>query len=104
MVKYLSVSLLLFQIQHFKDVELAKMRMEEKRKLHEEFDKLKQELEKTYEMKAKSLMDREKNAIDRLQKQQEVDYAQHSDVPLSQLQWLNFKFPKSVCVSLIECH
>lgn len=87
MYKWLNicVSLLLFQIQHFKDVELAKMRMEEKRKLHEEFDKLKQELEKTYEMKAKSLMDREKNAIDRLQKQQEVDYSQHSDVPLSQL-------------------
>ena len=39
-----------------------------------EFDKLKQELDRTYEMKAKALMEREKNAIDRLQKQQEVDY------------------------------
>ena len=46
--------------------------MEEKENFHREFDKLKQELERTYEMKAKALMDREKNAIDRLQKQQEV--------------------------------
>lgn len=60
-------------MQHFKDVELAKVRMEEKAKFHKEFDKLKQELERTHEMKAKALMDREKNAIDRLQKQQEVN-------------------------------
>ncbi|XP_070832873.1 centriole and centriolar satellite protein ofd1 [Chaetodon trifascialis] len=58
---------------HFKDVEIAKVRMEEKANFHKEFDKLKQELERTYEMKAKALMDREKNAIDRLQKQQEIE-------------------------------
>ncbi|XP_040003972.1 oral-facial-digital syndrome 1 protein homolog isoform X2 [Xiphias gladius] len=61
------------QMQHFKDVEIAKVRMEEKSKFHKEFDRLKQELERTYEMKAKALMDREKNAIDRLQKQQEIE-------------------------------
>ncbi|XP_071331455.1 centriole and centriolar satellite protein ofd1 isoform X2 [Trachinotus anak] len=61
------------KMQHFKDVEIAKVRMEEKSKFHKEFDKLKQELERTYEMKAKALMDREKNAIDRLQKQQEIE-------------------------------
>lgn len=61
-------------MQHFKDVEIAKVRMEEKSKFHKEIDKLKQELERTYEMKAKALIDREKNAIDRLQKQQEVHY------------------------------
>lgn len=60
-------------MQHFKDVEIAKVRMEEKRKFHQEFDQLKQELERNYEMKAKALIEREKNAIDRLQKQQEVD-------------------------------
>lgn len=59
-------------MQHFKDVEIAKVKMEEKSKFQKEFDKLKQELERTYEMKTKALMDREKNAIDRLQKQQEV--------------------------------
>lgn len=61
-------------MQNFKDAEIAKVRMEEKSKFHKEFEKLKQELERTYEMKAKTLMDREKNAIDRLQKQQEVNY------------------------------
>ncbi|XP_041806538.1 oral-facial-digital syndrome 1 protein homolog isoform X2 [Chelmon rostratus] len=61
------------KMQHFKDVEIAKVRMEEKANFHKEFDKLKQELERTYEMKAKALMDREKNAIDRLQKQQEIE-------------------------------
>ncbi|TKS67130.1 Oral-facial-digital syndrome 1 protein -like protein [Collichthys lucidus] len=61
------------KMQHFKDVEVAKVRMEEKAKFHKEFDKLKQELERTYEMKAKALMDREKNAIERLQKQQEIE-------------------------------
>ncbi|XP_073329085.1 centriole and centriolar satellite protein ofd1 isoform X2 [Pagrus major] len=61
------------KMEHFKDVEIAKVRMEEKAKFHKEFDKLKQELERTYEMKAKALMDREKNAIDRLQKQQEIE-------------------------------
>lgn len=71
-------------MQHFKDVEIAKVRMEEKAKFHKEFDKLKQELERTYEMKVKALMDREKNAIDRLQKQQEVVFC-HTDVFCSHL-------------------
>lgn len=61
------------KMQHFKDVEIAKVRMEEKAQFHKEFDKLKQELERTYEMKAKALIEREKNAIDRLQKQQEIE-------------------------------
>ncbi|XP_070693999.1 centriole and centriolar satellite protein ofd1 [Pempheris klunzingeri] len=61
------------KMQHFKDVEVAKVRMEEKAQFHKEFDKLRQELERTYEMKAKALIDREKNAIDRLQKQQEIE-------------------------------
>ncbi|XP_054471209.1 centriole and centriolar satellite protein ofd1 [Anoplopoma fimbria] len=61
------------KMQHFKDVEIAKVKMEEKAKFHKEFDKLKQDLERNYEMKAKALMEREKNAIDRLQKQQEIE-------------------------------
>lgn len=67
------VFFLFLKMQHFKDVEIAKVKLEEKSKFQKEFDKLKQELERTYEMKSKALMDREKNAIDRLQKQQEVD-------------------------------
>ncbi|KAF7665428.1 hypothetical protein LDENG_00143600 [Lucifuga dentata] len=61
------------KMQHFKEVEIAKVKMEENAKFHKEFDKLKQEMERTYELKAKALMNREKNAIDRLQKQQEIE-------------------------------
>lgn len=61
------------KMEHFKDVEMSKVRMEEQAKFQKEFDKLKQELERRYEMKARALMDREKNAIDRLQKQQEIE-------------------------------
>lgn len=59
-------------MQHFKDVELVKVQMEEKASFQKEFDRLKQELQRSYEMKAKALMDREKNALDQIQKQQEV--------------------------------
>lgn len=59
-------------MQHFKDVEVAKVQMEENTKFHKQFEKLKQELERSYEMKADALMGREKNASERLQKQQEV--------------------------------
>uniref|UniRef100_A0A3B3Z491 Uncharacterized protein n=1 Tax=Poecilia mexicana TaxID=48701 RepID=A0A3B3Z491_9TELE len=61
------------KLKHFKDVEIAKVRMDEKAKFNQELEKLKQELERTYEMRAKALMDREKNAIERLQKQQEIE-------------------------------
>lgn len=72
------------KLQHFKDVEIAKVKMEEKANFHKEFNKLKQELEQTYEMKAKALIEREKNAIARLQKQQEMEeknvYMQRQEV------------------------
>uniref|UniRef100_UPI0037E94FEE centriole and centriolar satellite protein ofd1 n=1 Tax=Semicossyphus pulcher TaxID=241346 RepID=UPI0037E94FEE len=61
------------KLEHFKGVEIAKVRMEEKAIFHKEFEKLKQELQRNYEMKAMALMEREKNAIDRLQKQQEIE-------------------------------
>uniref|UniRef100_A0A668AYP5 OFD1 centriole and centriolar satellite protein n=1 Tax=Myripristis murdjan TaxID=586833 RepID=A0A668AYP5_9TELE len=61
------------KMQHFKDVEIAKVKMEENAKSHKEFDKLRQDMERNYDLKAKALMDREKNAIDRLQKQQEIE-------------------------------
>ncbi|XP_061735076.1 centriole and centriolar satellite protein ofd1 isoform X2 [Nerophis ophidion] len=61
------------KMQHFKEVEIAKVKMEEKVQCQKEFDKLKQELERTYEMKTKALNIREKNAIERLQKQQEIE-------------------------------
>uniref|UniRef100_A0A3B3ZNW1 Uncharacterized protein n=1 Tax=Periophthalmus magnuspinnatus TaxID=409849 RepID=A0A3B3ZNW1_9GOBI len=72
------------KLQHFKDVELAKVQMAEKAKFNKEIVKLKHELEETYEMKTKALMEREKNAIARLQKQQEIEeknvYMQRQEV------------------------
>ncbi|KAM9709867.1 centriole and centriolar satellite protein ofd1 isoform 1-T1 [Menidia menidia] len=61
------------KLQHFKEVEIAKVKMEEKSKFHKEFEKLKRELERTYEMKARALAEREKNSIDRIQRQQEIE-------------------------------
>ncbi|XP_055016255.1 centriole and centriolar satellite protein ofd1-like [Boleophthalmus pectinirostris] len=72
------------KLQHFKDVEVAKVKMEEQAKFNKEMVKLKHELEETYEMKAKALTEREKNAIVRLQKQQEIEeknvYMQRQEV------------------------
>uniref|UniRef100_A0A3P9J9E2 Uncharacterized protein n=1 Tax=Oryzias latipes TaxID=8090 RepID=A0A3P9J9E2_ORYLA len=61
------------KLHHFKEVEIAKVRLEEKSKFHKEFDNLKRELERNYEMKAKALMEREKNAIEGLQKHKEIE-------------------------------
>ncbi|XP_024142015.1 oral-facial-digital syndrome 1 protein homolog isoform X1 [Oryzias melastigma] len=61
------------KLHHFKDVEISKVRLEEKSKFHKEFDNLKRDLERNYEMKAKALMEREKNAIEGLQKQKEIE-------------------------------
>ncbi|XP_019750920.1 centriole and centriolar satellite protein ofd1 isoform X2 [Hippocampus comes] len=61
------------KMQHFKEVELAKVKMEEKVQFQKEFEKFKQELARTYEMKTKALNTREKHAIERLQKQQEIE-------------------------------
>ncbi|MGH0153791.1 UNVERIFIED_CONTAM: hypothetical protein FKN15_037724 [Acipenser sinensis] len=60
-------------LQHFKEVELAKLRMEEKEKSHKDVSELKRELERTYQTKSDALIIREKNSIERLQKQQEIE-------------------------------
>lgn len=61
------------KLQHFKEVEIAKVKMEEKEKSRKEILELKQNLERAYELRAESLINREKNAIERLQKQQEIE-------------------------------
>lgn len=53
-------------------MEIAKVKMEEKEKSRKEILELRQDMERTFELKAEALINREKNAIDRLQKQQEV--------------------------------
>lgn len=61
------------KLQHFKEVEIAKVKMEEKDKSRQEVLELRLKMERSYELKAEALINREKNAIDRLQKQQEME-------------------------------
>lgn len=48
--------------------------MEEKAQTQKEISELRYELERTHQAKAEALVSREKNAIERLQKQQEVKF------------------------------
>ncbi|NXC82711.1 OFD1 protein, partial [Cercotrichas coryphoeus] len=72
------------KLKHFKDVEIAKIKMEEKVQTQKEISELRHELEKTHQAKSEALISREKNAIERLQKQQEIEakevYAQRQSL------------------------
>ncbi|KAM7177379.1 centriole and centriolar satellite protein OFD1 isoform 3-T3 [Macrochelys suwanniensis] len=61
------------KLQHFKEVEIAKIRMEEKARCQKEVSDLRREFERTNQAKSEALIAREKNAIERLQKQQEIE-------------------------------
>ncbi|NWW33896.1 OFD1 protein, partial [Panurus biarmicus] len=61
------------KLEHFKEVEIAKIKMEEKVQTQKEISELRHELEKTHQAKSEALISREKNAIERLQKQQEIE-------------------------------
>ncbi|XP_030428904.1 oral-facial-digital syndrome 1 protein isoform X6 [Gopherus evgoodei] len=61
------------KLQHFKEVEIAKIRMEEKAQCQKEVSDLHREFERTNQAKSEALIAREKNAIERLQKQQEIE-------------------------------
>lgn len=62
------------KLEHFKEVEIAKIKMEEKAQTQKEISELRHELERTHQAKSEALISREKNAIERLQKQQEVKF------------------------------
>ncbi|NWX32809.1 OFD1 protein, partial [Notiomystis cincta] len=64
---------MLQKLEHFKEVEIAKIKMEEKMQTQKEISELRHELEKTHQAKSEALISREKNAIERLQKQQEIE-------------------------------
>ncbi|NXV00925.1 OFD1 protein, partial [Cettia cetti] len=61
------------KLEHFKEVEIAKIKMEEKVQTQKEISELRHELEKAHQAKSEALISREKNAIERLQKQQEIE-------------------------------
>ncbi|XP_035378844.1 oral-facial-digital syndrome 1 protein homolog isoform X2 [Electrophorus electricus] len=61
------------KVQHFQEVEMVRVRREEQDRCRQELLEITRTLERTYEQKAEALMNREKNAIERLQKQQEIE-------------------------------
>ncbi|XP_073470969.1 centriole and centriolar satellite protein OFD1 isoform X2 [Aquarana catesbeiana] len=61
------------KLKHFKDVDIAKIKLEEREKCQKEISDLRRELEKTYQSKMEGLVTREKNAVERLQRQQEIE-------------------------------
>ncbi|XP_078088537.1 centriole and centriolar satellite protein ofd1 isoform X2 [Mustelus asterias] len=61
------------ELQHFKDLELAKVRIQEKEHSQKNIEEHRSKLDKMYQMKSETLITREKNAIERLQKQQEIE-------------------------------
>ncbi|XP_077199320.1 centriole and centriolar satellite protein OFD1 isoform X2 [Paroedura picta] len=61
------------KLKHFKDVEIAKIKMDERARSQKEISELRREFDKDHQAKSEALTSRERNAIARLQKQQEID-------------------------------
>ncbi|XP_061483115.1 centriole and centriolar satellite protein OFD1 isoform X2 [Rhineura floridana] len=61
------------KLQHFKEVEIAKIKMDERAQSKNEISEIRRDFEKVYRAKSEALTSRERNAIERLQKQQEID-------------------------------
>ncbi|XP_029139697.1 oral-facial-digital syndrome 1 protein isoform X4 [Protobothrops mucrosquamatus] len=61
------------KLQHFKDVEIAKIKMDERAKFQKELSELQKEFQRDHQAKSEALISRERNAIERLHKQQEID-------------------------------
>ncbi|XP_020935242.1 oral-facial-digital syndrome 1 protein isoform X4 [Sus scrofa] len=59
------------KLKHFKDTEIAKIKMEEKRKCEKELTDFRNELERTCQAKSEALISREKMTLERIQKHQE---------------------------------
>ncbi|CAI9180145.1 unnamed protein product [Rangifer tarandus platyrhynchus] len=59
------------KLKYFKDTEIAKVKMEEKRKCEEEFAELRNEFERNCQAKSEALMSQEKITLERIQKHQE---------------------------------
>ncbi|XP_015264297.1 PREDICTED: oral-facial-digital syndrome 1 protein isoform X1 [Gekko japonicus] len=61
------------KLHHFKNVEIAKIKTDERARSQKEISELRREFEKDHQAKSEALTSRERNAIARLQKQQEID-------------------------------
>ncbi|KAL2768987.1 oral-facial-digital syndrome 1 protein isoform 2 [Daubentonia madagascariensis] len=61
------------KLKYFKDTEIAKIKMEEKRKYEKELAEFRNEFEKACQAKSEALISREKNTLERIQKHQEIE-------------------------------
>ncbi|XP_027970769.1 oral-facial-digital syndrome 1 protein isoform X2 [Eumetopias jubatus] len=61
------------KLKYFKDTEIAKVKMEEKRKAERELAEFRNELERARQAKSEALISREKMALERIQKHQEME-------------------------------
>lgn len=82
---YLQLFVIDWQLKHFKDTEIAKIKMEEKRKCEKELTDFRNELERTCQAKSEALISREKMTLERIQKHQEVLFYSSLRVAMSRL-------------------
>ncbi|XP_063098830.1 centriole and centriolar satellite protein OFD1 isoform X2 [Cavia porcellus] len=61
------------KLKHFKEIEIAKMKMEEKKKHEKELAKFRHEFERTYKTKTEALISQEKNVLERIQQYREAE-------------------------------
>uniref|UniRef100_A0A8C9MD46 Oral-facial-digital syndrome 1 n=1 Tax=Panthera tigris altaica TaxID=74533 RepID=A0A8C9MD46_PANTA len=61
------------KLKYFKDTEIAKIKMEEKRKSERELAEFRNELERASQAKSDALISREKLSLERIQKHQEIE-------------------------------
>ncbi|XP_027625472.1 oral-facial-digital syndrome 1 protein isoform X4 [Tupaia chinensis] len=61
------------KLKYFKDTEIAKIKMEEKRKYEKELAEFRTEFEKVCQAKSEALISREKETLERLHKHQEIE-------------------------------
>ncbi|XP_032448190.1 oral-facial-digital syndrome 1 protein-like isoform X3 [Lynx canadensis] len=61
------------KLKYFKDTEIAKIKMEEKRKSERELAEFRNELERACQAKSDALISREKLSLERIQKHQEIE-------------------------------
>ncbi|XP_045393511.1 oral-facial-digital syndrome 1 protein isoform X2 [Lemur catta] len=61
------------KLKYFKYTEIAKIKMEEKRKHEKELAEFRNEFEKACQVKSEALISREKNTLERLRKHQEIE-------------------------------
>ncbi|ELV09181.1 Oral-facial-digital syndrome 1 protein [Tupaia chinensis] len=68
------------KLKYFKDTEIAKIKMEEKRKYEKELAEFRTEFEKVCQAKSEALISREKETLERLHKHQELKYFKDTEI------------------------